>query len=119
MDQFCEYSLFIRGFSSSTIVRYRSSVGLYTKFCGITQIEEVTELNVKQFFLNGRTIKKWKANSFITFLKSLVVFFRWCEKENHILGNPAADMEIPKVEKRIPPKLTKQEAARRKESLRP
>ena len=112
LDQFCEYSSFIRGYTPSTIRRYRDSVGLYTRFCGITQIEEVTELNIKQFFLNGRTVKKWQANSFITFLKSLVVFFRWCEKEKYMASNPALDMEVPKVEKKLPPKLTRQEASR-------
>ena len=47
LNQFCEYSSFIRGYSPYTIERYRSSVNMYTKFCGITQIDEVTELNLK------------------------------------------------------------------------
>jgi len=112
LNQFCEYSSFIRGYSPYTIERYRSSVNMYTKFCGITQIDEVTELNLKQFFLNGRTVRKWRANSFITILKSLVVFFRWCEKEKYMANNPAGDLEKPKLEKRLPPKLTRQEASR-------
>ncbi len=112
MDEFCQYSTFIKGLSPATIKRYRYCVDYYARSCSITQIEEVTELNIKQFFLNGRMVRKWSANSFITILKSLVVFFRWCEKEHHIIGNPAADMEIPKLDKRLPPKLTRQEAAK-------
>ncbi len=112
INEFCEYSTFIKGFSPCTIKRYRYCVDYYARSCGITQIEEVTELNIKQFFLNGRMVRKWSANSFITILKSLVVFFRWCEKEKHMIGNPAVDMEIPKLEKRLPPKLTRQEASK-------
>jgi site-specific recombinase XerD len=33
-------------------------------------------------------------------------------KEGYMVSNPAEDIEVPKLEKRIPPKLTKQEAMR-------
>ena len=29
-------------------------------------------------------------------------FFRWLAKENHILSNPASELELPKLEKRLP-----------------
>ncbi|NQU99586.1 MAG: tyrosine-type recombinase/integrase, partial [Parcubacteria group bacterium] len=62
------------------------------------------------FFFNGRTKRNWSPNTFITYHKSLLVFFRWCVKEKYIETNPAKDIELPKLEKRLPPKLTKQEA---------
>lgn len=112
LRQFCEYSSYIRGYSPCTINRYQQAINAYAKFSGITQIEQVNDANVRQFFLYGRTERKWSTNSFVTFLKSLVVFFRWCEKEKYMSGNPAADMEVPRIEKRIPSKLTRQEASR-------
>ncbi|MDO8669118.1 MAG: tyrosine-type recombinase/integrase [Candidatus Buchananbacteria bacterium] len=111
-DQFCEHSSFIRGYSPCTIKRYRYSISIYVKFSGISHVEEANEKNIREFFLYGRTVRHWSANSFITFLKSLVVFFRWCQKEKYIEINPAEDMELPKVEKKLPPRLTKQEAMR-------
>jgi site-specific recombinase XerD len=61
-------------------------------------------------FYHGRTQQKWTTNTFICYHKSLAVFFRWCVKEGYMTGNPIDDIETPKLEKRLPPKLTKQEA---------
>ena len=29
-------------------------------------------------------------------------FFKWCARSNHTLYNPAGELEMPKVEKRLP-----------------
>lgn len=107
---FCEYSTFIRGYSSRTILRYKFVINLYCKFSGAIDIKDATNNSVRSFFLNGRIDRAWRPNSFVTYLKSLVVFFRWCEKEGYLTSNPALDIESPKMEKRLPPKLTKQQA---------
>jgi len=49
-------------------------------------------------------------NTYIVYRKSLLVFFRWCVKLGYLEANPIIDIEIPRLEKRIPPKLTKQDA---------
>jgi site-specific recombinase XerD len=41
-----------------------------------------------------------------------MVFFRWCRQEGHITSNPIESIEVPKLERKIPTKLTKQEAMR-------
>ena len=110
--KFYDHSTHIRGYSKDTIKRYRFVINYYRRFNCITEIEQVTEENVRALFYYGRTERKWGTNTFITFLKSLVVFFRWCEKEGYMTSNPAQDIECPKLEKRLPPKLTKQEAMR-------
>ncbi len=105
--QFYDYSLYVKGFSKGTIERYRSNITYFMKVANVTQIEQVTEKNVKEFLLYGRTERKWRANSFITFHMSISVFFQWCVKEGYMQNNPSENVEIPKVEKRLPPKLTK------------
>jgi site-specific recombinase XerD len=77
---------------------------------GVEEIEQVTEENVRQWFFDGRTKRKWKPNSFICFYHSLTVFFKWCVDEKYLTKNPVDDLEIPKVEKRLPGCLTKQDA---------
>jgi len=108
-SQFYGYSSYVKGFTKSTIARYRVAINLYRRIAQINCIEEVTEINVKAFLLNGRTERKWKVNSFISFYISLRVFFRWCVKEGYLKQNPTDDIELPKMEKRLPPKLTKQD----------
>jgi len=110
--KFCDHSTFIRGYSKDTIKRYKQVIKSFSEDSQISEIEEVTDDKVRDYFYKGRTIKKWSANSFITYHKSLVVFFRWCVQEKLMAVNPAEDLELPKLEKRLPPKLSKQEVMR-------
>jgi len=110
--KFYDYSSFVKGYSKATIARYKSVVGFYTRFTGVSKIEEVTEKSVKEFLLYGRSTRHWKPNSFISFNISLRVFFAWCVKEGYLKSNPTDDVEVPKVEKKLPPKLTKQDTLR-------
>lgn len=110
LRRFCDYSIYIRGYSKDTIRRYTQTTKLYMNTMQVTEIEEVTAENVRSFFFHGRATKGWSANSFVTFHKSLAVFFRWCVQEGVMKDNPTDDIEIPKLEKKLPPKLTKQDA---------
>ncbi len=112
LQQFCDYAIYICGYTPSTKRRYTFAVQQYLKHAKITKIEEVTEDNVRAFFFNGRIERKWQSSSYLTYYKSLVVFFRWCIKEKYLSRNPVSDIPIPKLEKKFPPKLTKQEALR-------
>ncbi len=111
-QKFCEYLSYIRGFAPTTIIRYKMVLKLYTNFAKITTIEEVTDDNTRDFFYFGRTDRRWASNSFITYHKTLVVFFRWCVEHRYMAKNPMDDIEIPKLHKRLPPKLTKQDSLR-------
>lgn len=111
-QKFCDYSKFIKGYSPDTLRRYRQVINMYCSSAGVTEIEDVSADNVRNFFYKGRVENNWNGNTFITFHKSLVVFFRWCEKEKYLDGNPAQDVELPKLIKNLPPKLSRQEALR-------
>jgi len=109
-QKFYDYSLYMRGRMPTTIRRYRQAINLYSRLAEVSDIEQVTEDNVRQFFFDGRTKRNWKPNSFICFYHSLLVFFKWCVNEKYLAKNPVEDLEIPKVEKRLPSCLTKQDA---------
>jgi len=111
-EQFCDYSAFIRGYTPDTIRRYRTTVHLLRARTGISEIEECTEERLREFFYRGRAEHHWAANSFVTFHKSLAVFFRWCVEQGHLGSNPTDRIEVPRPPKRLPPRLSKQEALR-------
>lgn len=108
--KFYEYSTFIKGYAKATINRYKQSINFYQKITGVTKIEDVTDDNVRETFYYGRTQRNWKPNTFICVHKSLMVFFRWCVQNGYMEKNPVESIEIPRLEKKLPPKLTKQEA---------
>ncbi len=75
-------------------------------------MKDVNADKVRDMFYYGRVSRGWRPNTFICYHKTLAVFFRWCIKEGYIEKNPIDDVEVPKLEKRLPPKLTRQEALR-------
>ena len=111
-QKFYDYSTYICGYSPSTIRRYRFVIEGYLKYSNVIKIEEVTEENVRAFFYHGRIERKWQTTTYITFHISLFVFFRWCVTEKYLTKNLVEDIPTPKLEKKLPAKLTKQEALR-------
>jgi len=110
--KFYDYSSYIKGYSPPTVRRYRQVINYYCKLAGISEIEQVTLENTRNLFYHGRTERKWSVNTFICYHKSLMVFFRWCVKEGHMESNPIDEIEVPKLEKRLPPKLSRQDSLR-------
>ena len=108
--KFYDYSLFIRGYSPHTIAGYKSVINYFCKASGVNNIQDITDNNVRMFFMFGRTERNWKPNTFICYHKGLIVFFRWCVVNGYMETNFIEDIEVPKLEKRIPPKLTRQDA---------
>ncbi|PWB39009.1 MAG: hypothetical protein C3F02_01210 [Parcubacteria group bacterium] len=109
-QKFFDYSKYIKGYSQPTIKRYRHTINYFAKFAGINEIEEVNLEKIRNLFYYGRTQQAWTTNTFICYHKSLAVFFRWCVTEGYMGENPMNQIETPKLEKRLPAKLTKQEA---------
>ena len=110
LGQFCDYSTYMRGYAPETIRRYKEAVRCFTKITGVENIQQANENHVRSFFLYGRTERNWTPGTFITKHKSLVVFFRWCVERGYLESNPAGEIELPKLPKKLPPKLTRQQA---------
>jgi site-specific recombinase XerD len=108
--EFYDYSFHIRGYSSYTIKRYKYVISLYCKLSNIACVQDINQENIKGLFYHGRTVRKWQTATYIVFYKSLSVFFKWCIVEGHLTINPMEGIEKPKLEKKLPTHLTKQDA---------
>ena len=113
IDQFCQHSKHLRGVSDTTIARYTDKISFFASRMNLTEISEVTEPLVIQFFLSGRMDRKWKATTYHTYYMSLKVFFRWCVKNNYLQENYVLNLELPRIPKNLIPKALKKEAAAR------
>jgi site-specific recombinase XerD len=112
VQEFCDYSVSIKGFARKTIQRYKHVLRYYSRFAHVTRLDEVNHENVRSLFYYGRIERKWTTNTFLHYHKTLKVFFRWCIKQRYLQYDPLAEIEVPKLEKRLPSKLTKQESLR-------
>lgn len=109
-QEFCDYSKYILGHSKRTIKRYSRIIHFYCKTTNVWVLEDVNENNLRALFYYGRGERGWKPATFISCHNALHVFLRWCKNKGYIEKNFVADIEKPKLEKSLPPKLTKQEA---------
>src|SRR5437868_14854850 len=107
-DQFHVYTEVMRGFSRMTVRRNRNALTLFAKQLGVSDHTEVTPETVRTWIFQGRTQRKWGEATCRTYHKSLKVFFDWAAREHYFEANPTLDVELPKIPKRIPRKLTRQ-----------
>lgn len=111
----------IKNYSEQTIANRQHYLGALVSWCqdrGITQPAEVTKALLERYQRwlyhyrkdNGQPLT---FGSQFTHLVPARAFFKWCAKHNHTLYNPAGELEMPKVEKRLPKHvLTAHEADR-------
>lgn len=110
LEQFCEYSLAMRGCLPNTITKYRTCLRVFVNATNVRDIAACTEFLVRDFFFRGRTDRGWKASTFLTYRNTLVVFFRWCVRHGHVAANPVDGLERPRLPRSLPRRLTTQEA---------
>lgn len=110
IQRFCEYALYTKGRSATTIKGYKTVARMFCKSTGVSEIEGVNSDLVRNWFYDGRKDRKWAPACSISYHKNLIVFFRWCVERGYLEKNPCDDVELPRLEKRIPPKLTKQDS---------
>lgn len=108
--KFYEYSQYMRGYSKETITRYKRIIEFYCRFAQLKNIEDITNENLRELFINGRIHRNWRPRTFIVYYHSLTVFFKWCVANHYLATNPIIGIELPKVEKRLPTQLNKQDA---------
>lgn len=111
-DLFCDHAQYFLGYSPATLSRYRTAIRLLQKSQDLRTIAECTPDAVRAFFYRGRTEHNWTASTFLTYHKSLAAFFRWCVAEHRLSSNPIEGIALPRLERRLPVRLSLDEARR-------
>ena len=102
--------LLVRNYSRSTVRSKRWYLIRFERWCLEREIErplEVTRTLLERYQRwiyhyrqkDGRALTLSTQNGY---LNAVFNFFRWLRKQNLILSNPAADLELPRVETRLP-----------------
>jgi integrase/recombinase XerD len=116
LADFCEW-MQVRNYSALTIKQHRSVLDLFITWAnerGITRPNEVTKPVAERY---QRHLYYWRKKNGepLSFgsqykrLSSLRTFFRWMCRQNLLLYNPVSELDLPKLEKRLPAVLTLQE----------
>jgi site-specific recombinase XerD len=109
-ERLCEDATIFRGYAPDTIQRYRIATRLFQRSMGAQLITECTPQVVREFFYRGRADRHWSSQTFVTYHKSLNVFFKWCIEQGHLRSNPLEGVEVPRLEKALPRRLPEDQA---------
>ena len=109
MTQFLEWTK-VKGCSLDTVKRRQSALRRFILWCDERDLQHPSEITKPileryQRYLfyyrknNGQPLSWGSQNVTLSPLKT---FFKWLTRENHILYNPASELELPKRPKRLP-----------------
>lgn len=111
LQEFIDYLSVEKGLSKNTLESYKRdlcSFCKYLKVCGISTFEETSRNNIVGFLLTLRQAGKATA-TLSRNLASIRSLYAFLFQERRLTDNPAADLESPKLEKKLPRVLTTQE----------
>jgi integrase/recombinase XerD len=109
VEEHCAWLLH-RNYSPQTVKGRRTYLGFFVTWCtehGLVEPSEVTKPVIERYqrHLYHHRKKNGDPLSFRGQHAQLVPvrsFFKWLARQNYILYNPASEMELPKLEKRLP-----------------
>ncbi len=104
-ESFIDYLKFEKRYSSHTVIAYKKDLDQFVQFC----TERVEDFNIKE--TDTKQIRAWvvslmeqnltprSVNRKVTTLKS---FFKFLMKEHGVESNPATNLALPKIRKKLP-----------------
>ena len=108
--RFCQYSLAFKGNTPSTISWFEENNGYFFKTIGIESPEQITKDAIEHWICQGKIQRSWSAKTIKNRLQALSCFADWLVRQNYLRDNPVKDIPKPKIPKRIPGHLKKDEA---------
>lgn len=102
--------LAVRGYSAGTVYQRRIGLLRFFRWCeerALSDARQITKPVLERyqkhlFYYRKQDGRPLAPQAQARLLISLKAFFKWLAKENHILGNPASELELPKTPKRLP-----------------
>lgn len=102
--------LAVRGYSGSTVYQRRIGLLRFFRWCderALSDARQITKPILERyqkhlFYYRKQDGRPLAPQAQARLLISLKAFFKWLTKENHIPGNPASELELPKTPKRLP-----------------
>lgn len=105
-----QYCQVIRNYKPETVRTYKNIFHVFLKEVGVSYPSELSLKVIEAFFFNGRVNRNWSSVTFRSYTKNLNTFMKWLVKEEYIPENYLEKLEKPRLEKRIPRTLSKEQA---------
>ncbi len=113
VDAHCEW-LAVTGYAEDTVRVRRRALRSFITWAGDRGIDDPREITKPILERYQRHLYYYRKpsgkdsgsplapGSQVNLLRALKTFFKWAVRENHLLYNPASELDIPKVQRRLP-----------------
>jgi site-specific recombinase XerD len=112
--QFCQEALLIKNYSPATIRWYQTTFTSFLKHFDsrLEFVSEITTDRLREYLYAKRLGGTWSADTFLNNYKGIKSFLKWCVMRKYLDVNPIVTIEKPKLSKKLPKRITSQEALR-------
>lgn len=107
----------LRGRSEHTISNYRIILRLFLRWLGDKPLSEVSTADLRRWLMEQRQPKN-KATTVAHDVVVLRSMFRWLHREEYLDRDPAARIDVPRADNRLPKFLTHEQVERLREACR-
>ena len=107
---FCDYSIAFKGNTPKTIIWFKKSIKPFFIENNAIFIDEVDQSKIENWIIKKKIENKWSEKTIKGVLQAFSLFFKWCVEKNYLSENPVAKIPKPKLPKRIPEHLSKENA---------
>ncbi len=109
-EKYLQFGSVMRNYQSGTIRAYKYSFAFFTRHTGLTHLGQLTHDVMEEFLYHGRLKRNWSPVTFRQYHKHFNAFFKWCIKNQHMEANPLDGIEKPRLEKKLPRRLSLSDA---------
>ena len=106
---FKRYALHERGMRPKSYKSIMASVRMLCDWADTDELKKLDHGTVRAFLHWGREERAWEARTFRNHRQYLRSFFHWCLKNHHIRKNPTDGIDKPRLPRRLPRSLTREQ----------
>ncbi|MFY0632087.1 MAG: tyrosine-type recombinase/integrase [Flavobacteriaceae bacterium] len=110
--QYSNYCLTFKGHSTNTIRGEFYNIKQFVETLQLDNIHQINKSLVENYIMEKRAKKNWKPTTTRNNIQALQSFLEYCVKEGYINQNPIRQIPMPKLHKKLPKALEREDAMR-------
>ena len=109
-EQFLDFASAIKENSKKTILWYKDAYRSYQRHAHILKPSELTRSSLELWIIQGKIEHNWSPKTRRERLKAMGLFCKWLMRDGYLSKNPLDEIDLPKLPKKIPEHLTREQA---------
>ncbi|TCI93602.1 tyrosine-type recombinase/integrase [Tenacibaculum sp. M341] len=110
--QYSNFCLTFKGHSPNTVRGEFHNIKQFVELLQLDNIHQINKPLVERYIMDRRIKKNWKPSTTRNNIQALQSFLEYCKQEGFIEENPIREIPMPKLHKKLPKALDREDAMR-------